>query len=288
MSHNAIQRVVCVVDNAVWSARLWGEHGLAFLIESEAGRVLFDTGQSGTVLLHNLSVLEIDPQRIDALVISHGHYDHTGGLPALLERTRPGIPLYAHPDLFRARFSLRGSGADAVDVGLPLGRDALASRVTVHLSAAPQEVLPGMWTTGEITFRPEPQGGSAHHVVRAEGGGWVRDHYRDDMSLLLTTGSGTVLLCGCCHAGLLNTLFHAERQGERPIVAVAGGTHLASADADHLQRVCEVMAGLRSLRRVYPNHCSGQEAFYALRLALGPDVVRPCPAGTWLDEEILR
>jgi metal-dependent hydrolase (beta-lactamase superfamily II) len=83
-------KITCIVDNAVQSgSRLWGEHGLAFLVEIGDGRVLFDAGQSGTVLLHNLAVLGVDPATIDALAISHAHYDHTGGLPALLERTHP-------------------------------------------------------------------------------------------------------------------------------------------------------------------------------------------------------
>ena len=98
-------KITCIVDNcAQRGSGLWGEHGLAFLIETEAGCVLFDTSQSGTVLLHNMEALEVDPAKIATLAISHAHHDHTGGLPALLEHTRGELPLYAHPDLFRARF----------------------------------------------------------------------------------------------------------------------------------------------------------------------------------------
>jgi 7,8-dihydropterin-6-yl-methyl-4-(beta-D-ribofuranosyl)aminobenzene 5'-phosphate synthase len=92
-----------------------------------------------------------------------------------------------------------------------------------------------------------------------------------------------VLLCGCCHAGLLNTLAHVQRMFERPIVAIAGGLHLTSAATDHLQRVGEVLAGMESVQRVYPNHCTGEAAFVTLTLTLGPSVVRPCPAGTVLE-----
>jgi 7,8-dihydropterin-6-yl-methyl-4-(beta-D-ribofuranosyl)aminobenzene 5'-phosphate synthase len=274
-------QITCVVDNAVRpSSRLWGEHGLAFLIEIGDGRVLFDTGQSGAVLLHNLAVLGVDPATIDALAISHAHYDHTGGLPALLECTRPGLPLYAHPDLFRERFARRRERIEFI--GLPLKQEALEAKTALHLSAGPQQVLPGVWTTGEITLRPEPVGDSPHHLVR-EGEGWAPDPYQDDAALVIEGTAGLILLCGCCHAGLLNTLAHVQRAFERPIVTIAGGTHLVNADADHLRQVSKTLLEMESVQRVYLNHCSGEGAFYSLLLALGPDIVRPCPAGTFLD-----
>jgi 7,8-dihydropterin-6-yl-methyl-4-(beta-D-ribofuranosyl)aminobenzene 5'-phosphate synthase len=277
-------KITCIVDNAVqFGSRLWGEHGLAFLVETEAGRVLFDTGQSGTVLLHNLAALGIELESIDALAISHSHHDHTGGLPIFLERTRPGLPLYANPDLFRERFSRRSG--EPKSIGSPLAREVLASRVSLHLGADPQEIRPGVWTTGEIAPRPEPMGGSDHHLVR-EGAGWAPDPYQDDMSLVIEVDSSLLLLCGCCHAGLLNTLSCVQRVFEQPIVAIAGGTHLTSATPDHLRRVGQVLLEMETLRRVYLNHCSGEAAFHALLSALGPDVVRPCPAGTQLDLEV--
>ncbi len=273
-------KITCIVDNAVrFGSRLWGEHGLAFLIETEAGRVLFDTGQSGAVLLHNLTVLGVDPATIDALAISHAHYDHTGGLPALLERTRIGLPLYANPDLFRERFVRRGERVEPI--GLPLAREVLEARTVLHLNATPQQILPRVWTTGEIALRPEPVGGSSHHLVR-EGGGWAPDTYQDDMALVVETDAGLLLLCGCCHAGLLNTLAHVQHVFERPIVTVAGGTHLVSASADHLRRVGQVLVEMKSVQRVYLNHCSGETALFSLSLMLVPDIVYPCPGGTVL------
>jgi len=307
-------RVTCVVDDAVQrSSSFWGEHGIAFLIETGVGRVLFDAGQSGAVLLHNLELLGVDPATIDALAISHAHYDHSGGLRALLELVRPGVPLYANPDLFRQRFSQREDaaalpsdhegaaalpsdkeGAAALpsrqkegpqSIGLALTREELAARLTLKLSAEPQEIIPGVWTTGEILDRPDPMGSSDHHFV-LEGGSFVADPYLDDMALVLEVEDELVLLCGCCHAGLLNTLAHVQSSFERPIVAIAGGLHLTSASADHLQRVGEVLARaderhtMESVQRVYPNHCTGEAAFIALTLKLGPSIVHACPAGT--------
>jgi 7,8-dihydropterin-6-yl-methyl-4-(beta-D-ribofuranosyl)aminobenzene 5'-phosphate synthase len=281
--------ITCLVDNtAQRGSGLWGEHGLAFLIETEAGSVLYDTGQSGTVLMHNMDALGLDPAAIDALTISHAHYDHTGGLSALLARACPGLPLYAHTELFELRYSRRAQEDEPRSIGIPLTREALEAQVSLRLSDEPQEVWPGIWTAGEIVERPELEGRSAHHVVRARAdsdGEWHLDPYRDDLSLAIETGQGLILLCGCCHAGLLNTLAHVERTFRRPIVAIAGGTHLANADGAALKRVGEALSQMESLQRVYLNHCSGEAGYVSLLLSLGPSVVRPCPAGTELDLE---
>lgn len=279
-------KVTCVVDNAVCDhSTFWGEHGLAFLIETKRGRVLFDTGRSGTVLLHNLELLDIEPKTVNALALSHAHYDHTGGLSALLQQVT-GILLHAHPDLFRERFSKREESLKSV--GLSVERGTLEQRLAFQLSAEPMEILPGVWTTGEIKDRAEPEGRSAHHLVRSssrslQGGleGWEPDPYRDDMALVLETGKGLVVLCGCCHAGLLNTLAHVRRTFGVDITAVAGGTHLLQADEAHLRRVIEVLKEL-GLPQLYLNHCTGQRAYVTLAQALG-EVVAPCPVGTTLE-----
>jgi 7,8-dihydropterin-6-yl-methyl-4-(beta-D-ribofuranosyl)aminobenzene 5'-phosphate synthase len=274
-------RLICMVDDAVQpSSPFRGEHGLAFLVETEGGRMLFDTGQSGSVLLHNLELLDVDPATIDAVAISHAHHDHTGGLPALLGHLRPGTPLYANPDLFRERFSRRRSKPQRV--GLSMTGAELAGQMRLALSARPQEIVSGVWTTGEISARPEPQGSSDHHLMR-EGDALVADAYRDDMALVLQTGDQLVLLCGCCHAGLLNTLAHVKRTFERPIAVIAGGLHLINATGDELRHIGEVLSAMPALHRVYPTHCTGQATIVALTQRLGPAVVYACPAGTVLE-----
>ncbi len=270
--------ILCVVDNtAQRSSQLWAEHGVTFWVTTDQGHLLFDTGQSGTVLLHNLEILDLDPQTLDALAISHAHYDHTGGLPALLEHIRPNLPLYANPDLFRARASKRQGEFRAI--GIAGQRASLAQHVTLNLDATPQQIFPGVWTTGEITQRPEPVGRGAQHYAR-QGENWVADSYQDDMSLVIDTDAGLVVLCGCCHAGLLNTLLHVRRTFERPIVTIAGGTHLANANTDGLNHIAQTLDSWNTIRHIYLNHCSGENAYYVLRQTLGRDVVTLCPAGT--------
>jgi 7,8-dihydropterin-6-yl-methyl-4-(beta-D-ribofuranosyl)aminobenzene 5'-phosphate synthase len=162
---------------------------------------------------------------------------------------------------------------------LPLEKGALEQRLTLRLSAKPTVILPGVWTTGEITDRAEPEGRSAHHLVRGKDG-WRPDPYHDDMALVLETGQGLVVLCGCCHAGLLNTLAHVHRIFGAGITVVAGGTHLLHADGVHLRRVMEVLREL-GVPRLYLNHCTGLRAYVALVQAFG-EKVAPCPAGTTL------
>jgi 7,8-dihydropterin-6-yl-methyl-4-(beta-D-ribofuranosyl)aminobenzene 5'-phosphate synthase len=261
-------KITCIVDDrAPAGAGLKAEHGASFLIESEDQGVLFDTGQSAAVLLQNLDALGFDPARIDALVISHGHDDHTGGLPALLDHA-PGIPLHAHPDLFRPRFRKTDTGPR--HVGPALDREALAAVLDLRLSAEPSEVIPGVWTSGEIVRRPEPEGRSPYHVVR-DGHAWRADPYGDDLSVVLKTGSGLVLVCGCCHAGLLNTLAHVRRTFGQDPVAVLGGTHLVNADTPTMERVVDQLQGYGP-PSLWLGHCTGQRGFLILKAAFGDAV----------------
>jgi 7,8-dihydropterin-6-yl-methyl-4-(beta-D-ribofuranosyl)aminobenzene 5'-phosphate synthase len=280
---NRALRVTCVVDDAAkHSSPFLKEHGLALLIEKEGRHVLFDTGQSAAVLLHNLHLLDIKPETIDSVAISHAHYDHTGGLPALVEWLGAGTPLYAHPDLFRPRYSWQKEGQRLErpqHVGLVLHRDTLARRFALQLSPEPQEILPGLWTTGEISERPEREGKSEYHLMQ-EGDALVADEYRDDMALVLQLGEQVALLCGCCHAGLLNTVAHVQRTFAQPIALIAGGLHLASASEGDLQHIGDVLAAMPALQQVYPNHCTGEAAVQALTQELGPSVVHPFPAGS--------
>jgi 7,8-dihydropterin-6-yl-methyl-4-(beta-D-ribofuranosyl)aminobenzene 5'-phosphate synthase len=272
-------QVQCIVDNsATRSSRFWAEHGISFHIETPDGRVLFDTGQSGQVLLHNAGQLGIDLGQIDALALSHGHYDHTGGLNHILTRCRSGLPLYAHPDLFRERYVLRGGEYESI--GMEISRADLEQHVALRLSADPVEILPGVWTTGEITDRPEFEGRSETHRIRVDGQ-WQPDPYRDDFSLVLEAGDGVVVLCGCCHAGLLNTLKHVKQIFGQGIRAVAGGTHLVSATDEMLHRTIATLRTTYGAPRLYPGHCTGERAYVALAQAFG-ERVQPCPAGTIL------
>lgn len=273
----SMKKITCVVDNAVERSSLKGEHGLSFWIETDQGSVLFDTGQSETVLMHNMEALALAPQDLSALILSHAHYDHTGGLPAILS-LKPGLPLYAHPDIFRSRYAYRKS--EYKSIGLRLKRENVTQLAELHLSDTPVEVVSGLWTTGEIKERPEPEGRSAHHLVSGEDD-WKPDPYRDDLSLVMETQEGLIVICGCCHAGLLNTLAHVRRKFQRPIAAIVGGTHLTTASKTYLEHVISVLRDSYGPPCFYLNHCTGERASVALSNAFGSRV-KPCPAGTVL------
>ena len=268
-----------IVDD-VASRPLRAEHGYAMWISAPGGQVLLDTGGSGDVLLHNLSVLGLDPERLDALVLSHGHDDHTGGLAELLSHLRPGTPVFAHPTLFTQRYSTKSG--ELRERGLRVSQDDLPGHVDFRFNAGPIEVVPGVWTTGEVQPRPDPEGRSPHHFVKC-GDDMVADPYADDLSLVVRVAADRMLLlCGCCHAGLLNTLAQARRVRQEPIVAVAGGVHLAGAVNEVIDKTVSTLGTMDGLRTLWLGHCSGQEILEAARADLSEVLVRQGSGGEHL------
>ncbi|MBN2550671.1 MAG: MBL fold metallo-hydrolase [Anaerolineales bacterium] len=271
----------CLVDNHPLDAAIFhSEHGVAFAIETPSGQVLFDTGQSGEVLVHNAARMGFDLRQVDALAFSHAHYDHTGGLRAFLKHSRPGLPLYANPDLFRERFAFHEGQYRSI--GLRMKPADLTRHLDLRLNAEPVEIFPHLWTTGEITPRAEFEGRSPHHYIQ-ENKRWLPDPYRDDMALVLEAKSGLVVICGCCHAGLLNTLAHVRRVFDQRIAVIIGGAHLADVNPATLEHAIAVLRATSAghLPDLFLNHCTGERALAVLAQAFGENV-HPCPAGTVL------
>jgi 7,8-dihydropterin-6-yl-methyl-4-(beta-D-ribofuranosyl)aminobenzene 5'-phosphate synthase len=253
--------ITCVVDNSAKpGTQLKTEHGLAFWLETKDGIALFDTGQTAEVLANNMTELHLDVQDLAVVALSHSHFDHTGGLETVLSENT-NLKIYANADIFVPKFSFK-EGKYKPN-GFEFSRDRYEQRADWRLSDDPQEIFSDLWTTGNIIRRDEPEGRSnSHYVLKA--GSYIPDPYNDDMSLVLKTKNGLVVICGCCHAGLLNTLSHVKTHFDGPIIAVLGGTHLMSADGELLEHVINVLASDYPDVEYYLNHCTGDTALKAL------------------------
>jgi len=248
-------RITILCDNAVGPlAGTLGEHGFAALVEPAGGEpLLFDTGQ-GLTLLHNAKRMGRDLAAVNRVVISHGHYDHTGGLLPLLQEH--GVKtIFADERIFTPRYRLKDNGA-CYPIGMPFTRTELElSGAIFDLSADFREVAPGMFLTGAVprvtAFEKGDQG------LYCDCSGQEPDMTPDDQSLLLETGKGLVVLLGCCHAGLVNTLEHiALLTGRRDFYAVVGGTHLGFCSQEQLEKS---VAAVRKfgIRKLAVAHCTG-------------------------------
>jgi len=247
------------------------------LVDMDGNRVLFDTGQSGDVLENNLAALDAEPESIDAVVLSHGHYDHTGGLPWLVGRLRPDVKIYAHPGVLAPKYALDGSSARYI--GAPAAAQCFLSGLGSYFvpTETPTEILPGLWATGEIPrkSRMEP---SAERFKKDPDGKEL-DTIPDDQALFARSPKGVVVLLGCCHAGLENTLRTvAEAAGTDKTHAVIGGTHLRSAPRERMEHSIETLRR-HGVDILAPCHCTGAESTEHLRTAF-PEQFRDCRAGT--------
>ena len=233
-----------------------GEHGFACLVEFRGRTWLFDTGQ-GKTLLTNLAVLGIDPTAVEAVILSHGHYDHAGGLPGLLDKIGPR-PVHAHPEVFRERY-WQGQHERRF-IGLSRSRQSLEEAgAGFCLHRALTTLAPGLHFSGEIPRVTTFETGDPHLVVRETAAdNWTADGFRDDAALAMETERGLVILLGCAHAGLINTVrYFVDRLGGPPVYAIVGGTHLGPAsDA----QFAETVAFLEQLdvARLGLSHCTGQ------------------------------
>jgi len=259
--------------------RVIGEHGLSILIERGEDALLFDTGQ-GVGLVSNASYLGKDLSKAGCIALSHGHYDHTGGLGACLDQT-PTARVFGHPDLFTERFALMGEGQEerALYIGIPFSREDLEKKgAAIDLSSAFQEILPGIFSTGEIPRPPGWKSWDQRPVIK-DGQGWKPDPFRDDLSLLVETSKGPVLVLGCGHAGLEHILARlGEVTGLDRLHAVIGGTHLGQAGRPEWEYASGLLEQWR-VEKVAVSHCTGFFAASFLASRLGERVVH-APAGS--------
>jgi 7,8-dihydropterin-6-yl-methyl-4-(beta-D-ribofuranosyl)aminobenzene 5'-phosphate synthase len=199
------------------------EHGLSIFMETDCGNYLLDTGQ-GKAIVNNALVLGLDLRTIQGILISHNHFDHTGGLGPVLDVTG-AVAIHAHPDFFKESYSIRGDRVRYI--GVPYSRPLLEGKgATFKFSKEFRQIELGMWLTGEVPRRTDYELGDEKLVVKS-GERYVKDDIRDDQSVVIETQKELFIILGCCHSGIINTLrYIVEKMGQSHIYAVIGGTHL--------------------------------------------------------------
>jgi len=197
-------RIILLSDNTAVGRGVRGEHGLAFWIEMDARRVLFDTGQ-WLVLADNAHALGVDLGSVEAVVLSHGHDDHTGGWAEVLRAAAGSVTVYAPPEVLAPKFKQEEAGIR--DVGMPatFRETLMAGRFPRVWSRAPVKIVPRLWTTGEIPRRHSEEAITESFITERDGERRP-DPLRDDQAMFIETERGTVVLLGCAHAGVVNTL----------------------------------------------------------------------------------
>lgn len=250
-------KVTILVENTVGvPLGLLSEWGLSMLLDFGDERILFDTGEQGN-LISNAQILGHDLRQINRVILSHGHYDHTGGLLKFLQY-RGRVPVYAHPDLFTGHYGRGFNGRGDKYLGVPFRPEQLESAgAEFHWHREPVELSPGLWLSGEI-----PRATAFERVddrlVEFKGEQAVQDTIPDDLSLFYVTDQGLVILLGCAHSGLVNIVEHAKRvTGEGRVRAIIGGTHLGPATPDQQNQTTDYLRGLLDLTCLAPNHCTG-------------------------------
>ncbi len=258
-------QVLVLSDNTAGPPCFLAEHGLCLLVRTEEGDVLMDTGQ-GTAAIQNAELMKLGFDGVRAVALSHGHYDHTGGLPALLLK-KGAVKVYAHPGIFDAKYYRVGEARRYI--GIPWRREHLESLgASFDLDSSPRELLPGVKLTGEIPRVTDFEPGDPNLVVD-RGGELVPDPFLDDQALVIEDPQGLVIILGCAHAGTINTVIHArEITGRDRVRAIIGGSHLAFLGAEQLERSVEELKKMEPELLAF-SHCTGQAAARRLSQEFG-------------------
>lgn len=250
-----------LMDNSAADSRFCGEHGLSFLIEAYGEKILMDTG-AGPAFMDNAATLGISLDDITHIVLSHGHYDHAGGLEALLNILRPRraeLPaLICHPGALVQRRLLKDGAEQAL--GIPAGGLAALKNWPVRYAREPLWLAERICFLGEIPrLRPELQAlvGETGAAEQAAPNAWKADTLPDDSALAVLTPGGLALFAGCSHSGIVNIVEYARQvTGEQRIFGIYGGLHFKGMAPEALRRSLDFLESLNA-RQLFACHCSG-------------------------------
>jgi 7,8-dihydropterin-6-yl-methyl-4-(beta-D-ribofuranosyl)aminobenzene 5'-phosphate synthase len=234
------------------------EWGLSILIEVDGLRILMDTGVS-FLAVHNAQLMGIDLPTIDRIVLSHGHADHTGGLREVLRR-RGEVEVIAHPDIWALKYARRDGETEEQYIGIPFSREELENLgAHFNLVREPVRITDRIMTTGEIPMLSSYEEIENNLFVK-EGDMLQPDRLADDLALVIDIDFGLIVILGCAHRGIINTLRHAQNlTGKELVYAAIGGTHLFRASDERIE---QTIADLKEIgiQRLGVSHCTGFHA----------------------------
>ncbi len=248
-------RITTLSENTAAASNLLAEWGLSILVETDGMNILLDTGQSISAS-HNADILGVDLGKIDKIVLSHGHYDHTGGLRQVLRKMRKKVEIIAHPDVWEIKYARRQGQGDRY-IGVPFQRQELENLgARFNLTTQSVKITDNIMTTGEVPMITGFEKIEASHYIK-EATGEKPDEIMDDQAIIINTEQGLVVVTGCAHRGVVNTIYHAQKiTGVKTVHTVVGGSHLLDSSEE---LVWQTIAALQDLgvQKLGLCHCTG-------------------------------
>lgn len=267
-AHDAVQNLKITVLSTMLSDNGIGEWGFAALVETDGHRILVDTGAKPDTVLLNARELNLDLSDVREVVLTHNHDDHVGGLLTLRRefmKKNPAALSIVH--VGKGIFYSRPKDGREENVMLALRKEYEATGGKFVEHDGPAELFPGAWLTGPIP-RPYPERNWSVTGKVQTPSGLVEDNIPEDQSLVLNTNKGLVVVSGCGHAGIVNTLTFAEKQfPSTPVYALVGGFHLFAATDEQLDWTADKLKGF-GVSYLIGAHCTGIEAVYRIRQKL--------------------
>jgi len=260
-------QITTLSENTAGRAGLLAEWGLSILIEADDHRILLDTG-SGFSAVYNAMALGVDLSRIDRIVFSHGHFDHTGGLIHILRMMRSHVEVIAHPDIWAPKYARRPE-REGTYIGVPFAREAAeALGASFNLARDPVWINENIVSSGEIPMLTDYEKIDPTLYVK-ENEEFKPDPLWDDQAIFLKSEKGLIIILGCAHRGTINTIRYAQKlTGVEPVYAVIGGTHLISASPQRLDATITELSSL-GVQRLGVSHCTGLPVSALLAQTLG-------------------